>query len=105
MSTSRRRVAVAAVLVVAVTVMASSAASAATFTLTLTGPTTGVVGQPLVLHAGGTDPTDQGALYLEVDEISGSVASTCPSDYLAASQLATSTGGRLIALDQRENLD
>jgi hypothetical protein len=40
-----------------------------------------------------------------VDEISASVASSCPSDYLAGSQLATSTGGRLVAFDQRENLD
>ncbi len=44
-------------------------------------------------------------MYLEVDEISASVAAACPADYLAASQLATSTGGRLVAFDDRESLD
>jgi hypothetical protein len=82
-----------------------SAAPAAAFTLTLSGPPGGVVGRPLVIQAGGNDPTDQGALYLEVDEISAAVATSCPPSYLSGSQLATSTGGRLVAFDQRENLD
>lgn len=80
-------------------------AFAATFTLTLSGPQNAVVGQPFALTANGTDPTDQGALYLEVDAIPASVTSSCPSGYLDGSQLATSTGGALVAFDDRENLD
>lgn len=78
---------------------------AAPFTLTMSAPAVAVVGQPLVIQASGTDPTDQGALYLEVDALSASVATSCPSGYLDAAQLATSTGGALVAFDQRENLD
>jgi hypothetical protein len=84
---------------------AASAAPAATFTLNISAPATAVVGQPFVIQASGTDPTDQGALYLEIDSIATSVATGCPSGYLNAAQLATSTGGDLVAFDQRENLD
>jgi hypothetical protein len=84
---------------------AASPAPAATFTLNLSAPATAVVGQPFVIQASGTDPTDQGALYLEIDSIATSVATSCPSGYLTAAQLATSTGGDLVAFDQRENLD
>jgi hypothetical protein len=83
----------------------ASPASAATFTLNMSAPVTAIVGQPFVIQASGTDPTDQGALYLEIDSIATSVATSCPSGYLNAAQLATSTGGDLVAFDQRENLD
>jgi hypothetical protein len=85
--------------------VAAASAFGATFTLALSGPATAVVGHPFVIQAGGTDPTDQGALYLEIDAIPTTVTSTCPSGYLSGSQLATSTGGDLVAFDQRENLD
>jgi hypothetical protein len=90
---------------VAALASAPPSAVAATFTLTLSGPQTAVVGKPFVIQASGTDPTDQGALYLEIDAIPTTVTTTCPSGYLSGSQLATSTGGDLVALDQRENLD
>jgi hypothetical protein len=80
-------------------------AVAATFALTLSGPQTAAVGKPFVIQASGTDPTDQGALYLEIDAIPTTVANTCPSGYLSGSQLATSTGGDLVAFDQLETLD
>jgi hypothetical protein len=82
-----------------------SSALAATFTLQLSAPSSAVVGHPFVIQATGTDPTDQGALYLEIDLIPASVTTTCPSGYLTASQLATSTGGDLVAFDQRETFD
>jgi hypothetical protein len=85
--------------------LAASPAPAANFTLSLSAPATAVVGQPFVIQASGTDPTDQGALYLEIDSIATSVATSCPTGYLSAAQLATSTGGDLVAFDQRENLD
>jgi hypothetical protein len=85
--------------------MAATPAPAASFTLNLSAPATAVVGQPFVIQASGTDPTDQGALYLEIDSIATSVATSCPTGYLDAAQLATSTGGGLVAFDQRENLD
>jgi hypothetical protein len=75
------------------------------YTLTLSAPPSATVGQPLVIQASGTDPTDAGTLYLDIDEISTSVVSTCPSGYLVGSQLATSTGGKLVAFIIRENLD
>jgi hypothetical protein len=83
----------------------ASPPSAATFTLNMSAPATAIVAQPFVIQASGTDPTDQGALYLEIDSIVTSVATSCPSGYLNAAQLATSTGGDLVAFDQRENLD
>ena len=84
---------------------ATSPALAAPFALSLSAPATATVGQPFVIQASGTDPTDQGALYLEIDAIPAGVATSCPSGYLDAAQLATSTGGALVAFDQRENLD
>ncbi len=104
--TSIRKLCVSAALGAA-SVLAAGAqsASGAGFALTLTGPQSAVVGGPFALQASGTDPTDQGALYLEVDAIPASVTSTCPSGYLDGSQLATSTGGSLVAFDDRETLD
>jgi hypothetical protein len=96
----------AVAIAIAIAGIAASPARADTpFTLTLTPPAATAVGQPFVIHATGTDPIDQGALYLEVDEIAANVASTCPGDYSAGGQLAASTGGTLVALDVRENLD
>jgi hypothetical protein len=94
-----------AIIAPAVVGLGASPAFAATFTLGLAAPAAGTVGAPFVIQASGTDPTDQGALYLEVDAIPASVTTSCPSTYLAGSQLATSTGGSLVALDQRENFD
>jgi hypothetical protein len=80
-------------------------ASAATFTLALSAPSTVSVSQTFVITGSGVDPTDQGALYFELDSIPTSVSTTCPSGYLNASQLAASSGGSLIAFDQPETFD
>lgn len=85
--------------------IAASAALGQSFSLRLTGPTTATVGKPFVLTASGTDPTDEGALYLEIYAIPASVTTTCPTGYLDAGQLAGASGGSDVALDQREDLD
>ena len=84
---------------------AASPAGAATFTLTISAPATAVVGKPFPVTGSGVDPIDQGALYLEIDEIPASFTTTCPASYLDGSQLASSSGGNLVAFDQRENFD
>jgi hypothetical protein len=80
-------------------------AAADIFTLTLKAPATTVAGQPVGIQASGIDPTDQSALYLELDAVPTSVATACPSGYLDGGQLASGSGGDLIAFDQREDFD
>ena len=84
----------------------SSTALADTFTLNLSLPSSGTVGKALVVTAAGDDPTDAGALYLEIDAIPTSLATACPSGYLNAEDLATSTpDGALVTLEQPESFD
>jgi hypothetical protein len=80
----------------------SAASPALAETLNLSGPPASTVGQPFVVQASGADNPADGTLYLELDAIPGGVASSCPASYLDGSQLATSTGGSLVALDDRE---
>src|ERR1700759_618017 len=80
-------------------------AGADTFTLTISAPANAPVGKPVAVTGSGVDPTDQGALYLEIDEIPTSFTTTCPDAYLDGGQVAASTGGTLVAFDQRENFD
>src|ERR1700759_2563333 len=84
---------------------APSPVAADTFTLTVSAPVSAAVGKPFPVTGSGVDPTDQGALYLEIDEIPASFTTTCPDSYLDAGQLASSTGGDLVAFDERENFD
>ena len=74
------------------------------YTLTLSAPQTATVGTAFVMTASGTEPIDQGALYLDVYEIPASVVTTCPSGYLQAGQLAGSTGND-VAFYDRETPD
>jgi hypothetical protein len=84
----------------------SATALGDTFTLGLSGPSSGTVGNALAITAAGTDPTDGGALYLEIDVIPVSLTTTCPTGYLNGSQLASSTSsGALVAFDQPEDFD
>jgi hypothetical protein len=86
--------------------LASSVAVADTFSLKLSLPSPGIVGKTLAVTASGNDPTDAGALYLEIDAIPTSLATTCPTGYLNGSQLASSTSsGALVAFDQPEDFD
>src|SRR5689334_567335 len=80
----------------------TGASSALAETLNLSGPSAATVGQPLVVQASGIDNPANGTLYLELDAIPGGVVSSCPASYLDGSQLATSTGGSLVAFDDRE---
>ena len=92
--------------VVALAVAAAPAgANAPGYSLALSGAPTGAVGTPYQVTGSGTDPTDQGALYLEVDSFPASFTTTCPSDYLTASQEAPAAGGSQVAFDERENFD
>jgi hypothetical protein len=61
---------------------APSAAPAASFTLNLSAPATAVVGQPFVIQASGTDPTDQGALLLYLQCFEGNAWIEHFSEYL-----------------------
>jgi hypothetical protein len=72
--------------------LVSPIALANTFTLNLSLASSGTVGHPIVVTAGGTDPTGEGALYLEIDAIPTTVTTTCPTGYLNRSQLAASSG-------------
>jgi hypothetical protein len=75
------------------------------FTLSLSSAPSGTVGTPFAITGSGTDPTDEGALYLEIDAIPASFTTTCPSGYLDGSSVAANSGGSFVAFDQRENFD
>jgi hypothetical protein len=86
--------------------IASSIVLADTFALKLSLPSSGTAGKVLAVTASGSDPTDAGALYLEIDAIPASLATSCPTGYLNGSQLASSSSsGALIAFDQPEDFD
>ena len=94
-----------AVVVALAVATAPAGANAPGYSLTLSGAPTGTVGTPYQITGSGTDPTDQGALYLEIDSFPASFTTTCPSDYLTASQEAPAAGGSHVAFDERENFD
>jgi hypothetical protein len=81
----------------------------ATYTLNLSAPPTAVIGQPMIIQATGANPADDFfSSWLDVDAIPTSVLSTCPSGYLNASQVASSTfaqGGENLATALREDVD
>jgi hypothetical protein len=84
----------------------SSTTLADTFSLNMSMPSSGTVGQPVVVTSTGNDPTDGGALYEEIDAIPTTLTATCPAGYNDASQLAASTPeGAFVAFDERENFD
>jgi hypothetical protein len=80
-----------------------------TYTVNLSAPPTAVVGQPTIIQATGANPADDFfSSWLDVHAIPTSVLSTCPSGYLNASQVASSTfahGGENVAIAQREDVD
>jgi hypothetical protein len=74
----------------------------------LSGPSSAVVGQPVVLTAAGANPTPTDypySTYLDVELFRPSVVSTCPSTQAAASGLAPGTGGAIVAWDVQMNID
>ena len=80
-----------------------------TYTLNLTAPSATDVGQATIIQASGSNPPDDFfSSWLDVSAIPTSVLSTCPSGYLNASQVASSTyaqGGEVVANGQREDVD
>jgi hypothetical protein len=107
--TSFMRVPLVVVLFGAATLASGFAASAAladTFTLSMSLASAGTVGNAVVITSTGNDPTDGGALYLEIDAIPSTLTTTCPAGYNNAGQLAASTpAGALVAFDEREDFD
>lgn len=76
------------------------------YTLNISGPSTAIVGAPVVFQATGSNPSDDFfTSWLDVDAIPASVVSTCPDGYLTASQLADTTGGDHVTVAQREDAD
>ena len=96
----------ATVSLVAALAVGAPAAFAGTYTLDLAVPSSGTVGQPLVIQATGSNPADDFfSSWLDVAAIPTSVLSACPAGYLNASQVASSTssqGGENIATALRE---
>jgi hypothetical protein len=80
-----------------------------TYTLNLSAPPATGVGQATVIQASGSNPPDDFFYsWLDVSAIPTSVLSTCPSGYLNAYQVASSTyaqGGEVVANGQREDVD
>ena len=103
-----RRMAAAGGVLVALGVGAAPALGG-TYTLNLTAPPATGVGQPTIIQASGSNPSDDFfSSWLDVSAIPTSVLSTCPSGYLNASQVASSTyaqGGEVVANGQREDVD
>jgi hypothetical protein len=86
---------------------AAPALGSSGFTLNLSAPEPAVVGQPMVLQVTGTVPQHvlDFAYWFSLSAIPTSVTTTCPDDHFVAMQLATSTGGSIVVLVQREPAD
>jgi hypothetical protein len=77
-------------------------------TLNLSGPTTGVVGQPLTYQVSGNnyfDPSYGAAFWYSVGVISTSVVQACPADASDGIQLATGSGGDVPVFTSQETVD
>jgi hypothetical protein len=75
-------------------------AVAYTVTLNLSGPVTGVVGQPMIIQASGF--SDYGfLLWVEAGVIPASVVPACPSSHLDGGQVAAHAGGEILAVALR----
>lgn len=80
----------------------------AAYTIELSAPSSGTVGEPLVIQASGVNPppSELGtASWIEAAAIPAGVVSECPLDGQSAIQIATSGAGRLLAIAMRPNLD
>jgi hypothetical protein len=86
----------------------ASPALASTYTMNLTPTASPVIGTPMILEVTGIQPPpDQyWALgWLSVVAIPAKVVSTCPVSAGDGSQVAASTGGAILAIATRPNLD
>jgi hypothetical protein len=87
---------------------ASPALGAPGFDLALTGPSASLVGQPVIVQATGANPPPAEYPYmvwLSVVLLRPSAVPTCPAGSGEANQLATGTGGAILTIAQREDVD
>ena len=87
---------------------AASPALGATHTLNLSGPSTVVVGEPVVFQVTGTaaPPSEFWNLsWIEVFALPPSVVSECPPDAHSGGQLAEGTGGAILTIAMNPNKD
>ena len=99
-----RRICTTAVAAGLIALAAPASSAFGAFSLNLSAPSTPVVGKPLILQATGTiDPDElQFPYWFSLDAIPTSATSTCPADRWVGAQLASSTGGSIVVLSQRE---
>jgi hypothetical protein len=77
------------------------------FSLSLSAPSTGVVGQPMIIQATGKNPPPAEywfPMWLHVDAIPAGVMSSCPASSQDSTQIALAAGGEYLAFAQRENV-
>jgi hypothetical protein len=100
-----RNLSTVAVLAVALALPASAHASG--FTLNVAAPQPAVVGKPLLLQVTGTIPPEdlRFPYWFSLTSIPTTVLSSCPPDHWEAHQIAISTGGAILTMDQRESPD
>jgi hypothetical protein len=83
-------------------------ALADSYSLSLSAPSTAVVGQPVVIQASGVNPPPSeywAASWIDVGAISASVISSCPANEQSGLGVASSTGGKIVTIAERPNLD
>lgn len=104
----RRWAAVAVATGVAAALAAQASPASASYTMNLSAPADPAVGKPMIIQVTGTQPPPAewwSLAWLEVVAIPASVVPTCPVSALDGGEVATSTGGRIIAIALRPNLD
>jgi hypothetical protein len=77
------------------------------FSLSLSGPSTGVVGRPMIIDATGKNPPPAEywfPMWLHVDAIPAGVIASCPASSRDSTQIALAAGGEYLAFAQRENV-
>jgi hypothetical protein len=87
---------------------AAGPAVASTHTLALSGPSTAVVGTPVVFQVTGTTfpPSQLGGMsWIDVVAIPTAVLPACPEDEHSAAQVAERGGGAILTLAMRPNKD
>ena len=93
---------------IAVALAAQASPASAAYTMNLAAPPDPAIGKPMIIQVTGTQPppTEWWSLaWLEVVAIPASVVPTCPASALDGGEVAASTGGRVIAIALRPNLD
>jgi hypothetical protein len=104
----RRALLVALATAVVAGAAALPAGAADGFSLQFAGPTTGTVGKPVLLTVAGKNPPPADYWFmswLSVDLLRPQAVPTCPESGQAANQLATGTGGAILTIAQREDVD